>query len=363
MTQSRGWDDSNAPIAATSNRSPPPHWIWRALERLSLSSKGWLFTACLLALACIAVYTRLHVGHGSLVEPQIAPLLIALRWHSVWLGALVGAGLGLAGLLMQGLFRNPLADPAIIGVGAGAHLGGMLALTLGERALRQGASTFRSELLLPFGCLLGALVVLVVLVFVLRVTRDSSTMLLMGVVLASFCSSLGALLSALVSERWQLLRAFLAFFSGDISGKGPTQIAIAAPLVLAGVLAAFTLGRSLDLLQSGEAEAHSLGLDVRAVRAWVVFWTAILVTAAVAVGGTLPFVGLMAPHFVRQFVRARHRLLVPQVALAGAVFVVCCDCLSVIIDPSGTIPLGGITGLLGAPLFALALFRQREVRF
>lgn len=369
MTQSSRWDDTVAerdaqdPAEADTSSTKPSLRAWRSAMHFIVAryraSRTRFLAFWLVLLALAAVYTRLHVGLGSLADPQIAPLLMSLRWHSIGIGALVGAALGLAGLLMQGLFRNPLADPSIIGVGAGAHLGGMIALTLGERALRIGATSLRHELVLPLGCLVGALAVMAVLVLVLRITRDTGTVLLMGVVLASFCSSLGALFSALVSERWQLLRAFLAFFSGDISGKGPTQLAIAAPLVLAGTLAAFTLGRSLDILQSGEAEAHTLGLDVRSVRAWIVFWTAVLVTAAVAVGGTLPFVGLMAPHFVRQFSRARHRQLVPLVALAGAVFVVCCDSLSVFIDPSSTIPLGGITGLLGAPLFALVLMRQR----
>ncbi len=320
-----------------------------------------VITLCALAaLLVVAVIWRLHVGVGTLESATTGAIIFDLRLDAVLVAALVGAALSVGGVLSQGLFRNPLAAPSIIGVGAGATLGGMLALAGYELALRGGARVLPAELFLPLGCILGALGALGVLLLTMRYARDTLTVLLAGIIMGMFLTSVGSFVRALLADKWELSRAVMTFTMGDISGTGTRHILLAAPLVLAGLLAALLLGRQLDLLLAGEEEAAALGLDIAATRFWVVVWTALLVAAAVAIGGNVAFVGLMVPHLVRKAVGTNHRRLIPVAALAGAGFVILCDCVAVSLGGGSVIPVGVITGLVGAPLFLYLLVGQRR---
>jgi iron complex transport system permease protein len=135
-------------------------------------------------------------------------------------------------------------------------------------------------------------------------------------------------------------------------------VLLALPLVLFGTAASWLWARPLDLMLSGEDEAASLGVDVRAVQRWCIVWTAVLTGAAVAVGGNIGFVGLIVPHAARRFVGVSHRLLVPVAALGGGAFVVACDLLARLVPGRSELPLGVITGLIGAPLFLTILLRS-----
>jgi hypothetical protein len=159
--------------------------------------------------------------------------------------ALAGSSLAVAGLLMQGIFRNPLADPGIIGMGAGANLGGIVAMVGYEAALASGRLPLPHEMFLPLGCILGALGALGVLIVVTRISRDAVTVLLAGVIMGMLLASIGAAVQAVVGERWELARAIMTFTMGDITGKGPGHVALAAPVVAAGLLAAWCLRRLL----------------------------------------------------------------------------------------------------------------------
>jgi iron complex transport system permease protein len=299
---------------------------------------------------------RLKLGPSNTRDPELSSVLLALRGQAVIIASLAGAGLSVAGLLMQGLFRNPLAEPGLIGVGAGANLGGVFAMAFGELLILRG-NRLPPELFLSMGCIAGAFVALLILLAVMRVIPDSVTVLLTGVVLTTLFGSIGAVFRAVFAEKWELSRAIMTFSMGDITGKGIRHVMLGAPLVLAGVLAAFVLASHLDLLSSGEDEAATLGVDIDRVRLWTVIWTAILVAAAVAIGGGVPFIGLLVPHLMRNLFGYSHRSLVPVVAIGGALLLLACDCLSVAVDTKSMIPLGGITGLLGAPLFLVLLFR------
>ncbi len=316
--------------------------------------------SALAVLLVAAVIWRLHVGVGTLAHASTGGIIFNLRLDAVLVAALVGAALAVGGVLTQGLFRNPLAAPSIIGVGAGATLGGMLALAGYELALRGGAQLLPAELFLPLGCICGALAALGVLLLTMRYARDTLTVLLAGIIMGMFLTSVGSFVRALLADKWELSRAVMTFTMGDISGTGTRHILLAAPLVAAGLIAALLLGRQLDLLLAGEEEAAALGLNVAATRFWVVVWTALLVAAAVAVGGNVAFVGLMVPHLVRKAVGTNHRRLIPVAALAGAGFVILCDCVAVSLGDGSVIPVGVITGLVGAPLFLYLLVGQRR---
>jgi iron complex transport system permease protein len=316
--------------------------------------------AALAILALLVAGTSTLVGHGSLGDEALAGTFLRLRAARLAAAFLTGSALSVAGVLVQGLFRNPLASPSIIGTTAGANLGGQLALLLGHWLFGATLSPWLApDLLLPVGCVLGALASLALLLAIVRAHDDLVVLLLTGFLLSSLFISLGAFVTSLARERWELSRAMLSFALGDISGTGPRQIVMATPLIVLGVLFAWTWSRPLDLMLSGEEEAKSLGADVPLVRRWVVVWSAVLSAGAVALGGNVGFVGLVVPHALRPFVGTAHQTLLPACALAGGTFVVACDIACRMLPGQGEMPLGVVTGLIGAPTFLWLLVRER----
>ena len=161
-------------------------------------------------------------------------------------------------------------------------------------------------------------------------------------------------------DQWELVRALQGFSLGGVDGTGPIHLALGAPLVLIGGIAAWCWSRPLDVLLSGEVEAAALGVDVTQVRRWVLIWTATLTAAAVALGGSAAFIGLIVPHVMRSCVGVGHRQLIPVSAIAGAAFLVGCDILARVLPPTGELPIGVVTGMIGAPLFIVVLIRSRR---
>jgi iron complex transport system permease protein len=184
--------------------------------------------------------------------------------------------------------------------------------------------------------------------------------LLVGVIMSALFASLSAFFISFSQDALGLGRAMVAFSLGGVDGKGVRHLALAAPLILAGGLAAWSWGGSLDLMLSGEEEAASMGVDVAAVRRWTLAWTAVVTAAAVAVGGGVAFVGLVVPHALRPFTGVEHRRLIPAAAIGGAAFLVWCDDLARALPAVGEIPLGVITGLIGAPVFLVLLLKAKR---
>jgi len=317
----------------------------------------------IVALTCLlaaAVALSLAVGRGSLADPAVRDAILALRGWRCVAAALAGAALAVAGVVCQGLLRNPLASPSVLGATAGAACGGQAALLAYGALAALLPAWLAPELVLPLGCLAGAGLALAVVVALAGPGKSVVTVLLAGVILATLFTSVGACLTALAQDGWQLGRAMVAFTLGGVDGAGPRQAALAAPLVLAGVVAVYSWSRSLDLLLSGEDEAASLGVDVPAARRWLLVWTAALTAAATAIGGGVAFVGLVVPHALRPFTGHEHRRLVPAAAVGGAAFLVLCDVAARLVPTTGDLPLGVVTGLVGAPCFLALLVRLRR---
>jgi iron complex transport system permease protein len=266
----------------------------------------------------------------------------------------------MGGVMMQGLFRNPLASPDLLGTTAFSLLGGQLVLVLMVVAGAVLPTWIPQELLLPMGCLIGATSALAALLWLAERASGLTTVLVVGFLLAALGASAASLLTSLCRDQWELMRALQGLSLGGVDGTGPAQLALAAPLVVIGGIAAWAWGRPLDILLSGEAEAAALGVDVVTVRRWTLIWTATLTAAAVALGGAAVFVGLIAPHVMRGVVGVTHRRLIPASALGGAIFLVLCDNLARALPTVGELPLGVITGLIGAPLFIVVLLRSRR---
>ena len=304
---------------------------------------------------------NLLAGASDLSDPELFDTLLALRSARGLVAYLAGAALAVAGVIAQGLFRNPLASPDVLGTTAGASCFGKLSLLVMQATLAGGtAGALAPELLLPLGCLLGALLALVCLLALARRTPDAVVLLLAGFLLSSLFLSVGSLITSLSQESWELGRAVVAFALGGVGGAGTRQVLLIAPIVAAGTIAALLWSRPLDLLLSGDDEARVLGLDVRRARRWCIAWTALLTAGAVAVGGNLGFVGLVVPHGLRRLVGVSHRRLVPAAALGGGTFVLLCDVLARALPSRTEVPLGVITGLVGAPLFLVLLLRTRR---
>ena len=317
-----------------------------------------------LALVSVALgWLSLHIGPTSPSDADLLAVVTDLRAARSAVAYAAGAALSVAGVMVQGLFRNPLASPSILGTSGGASLGGKLSL-LAFQALATGevARTISPDMFLPIGCLLGALMGLGLLLLVLKASDDPVTLLLCGFLLSALFLSFGSFVTSLAQESWELGRAVISFALGSVSGAGWRQVALVAPLVALGTLAALTWARPLDMMLSGEEEARALGLDVGRVRAWTIAWVAVLTAGAVAVGGNVGFVGLVVPHGLRRFVGVSHHQLLPAAALGGGAFLLACDILTRAIPAHSEIPLGVVTGLIGAPLFLWMLLRMQQER-
>lgn len=312
------------------------------------------------AAALLAAALGILVGYGDLSDIGLRGAYVELRAYRVVTAFFAGAALAVAGVLAQGLFRNPLASPSVLGVSAGASLGGQLAMLLmsGGFFLRLPV-VVAPEMLLPLGSMLGALGALALLNAITRGRRDAIALLLCGFLLSSLFVSMGAFATSLGQQTWELGRAMVAFMLGGVSGAGPRHSLLIAVVAIIGIASAWSWSRPLDLMMTGEEEAESLGVDTRVVKRWCVIWIALLSGAAVAVGGSIAFVGLVVPHGVRTVVGLSARALVPASALAGGTFLVICDVLARMLSQQGELPLGVITGLIGAPTFLYLLVRSR----
>lgn len=297
-------------------------------------------------------------GAFKVVESRAsdANVILNIRLPRVVLGFEVGAALAVSGALMQGLFRNPLADPGLIGVSSGAGLAAAAAIVLGGK-WAPNASSFA---LLPFGAFLGGLIAtMLIYVISTREGRTSmATMLLAGVGVAAFCGALTGLLAYWSND--QQLRDLTFWSLGSLNGANWPKTMTIAPIVLP--LAAFTpfLGRSLNALALGEAEAFHLGVRVQLVKSLAIGMVALAVGLSVASAGVISFIGIVAPHAIRLLVGPDNRSLLPLAALLGGALLVGADLLARMLVAPAELPLGVVTSAIGAPFFLwLLLTRSR----
>jgi cobalamin transport system permease protein len=275
-----------------------------------------------------------------------------IRVPRVLVAAIVGAGLATAGALMQGLFRNPLAEPSLIGVGPGAVLGAVAMFVTGWGAV--------SVVAVPLAAI-GAALVALLLVYGIA-TRGGSTpvttLLLAGIAVGAFMTAVSSLLISINIVTWQVAQEVVFWMMGGLDSRTWAHVAISAPFVLVGLTAAMLQAPTLDVLLLGEESAAALGVEVEAAKRLLVATSAILTGASVAVAGLVGFVGLVVPHAVRLLLGPAHRTLLPASALTGAAFVILCDLAARLVRPPAEIRLGVVSAMCGAPLFLLLLIRR-----
>ena len=283
-------------------------------------------------------------------------ILFQIRMPRVVGGALVGAALATAGVLFQGLLRNPMADPYIIGTSSGAALGATIAMVLPV------SMSFLGFGLVPAAAFAGALGAVFIVYNLARVGGKTPivSMLLAGFVVSALLAAIISFMMS-ISDRLDLnIRSVYSFLMGHISVVGWEQIAVIAPLVIIGIIIARTYAYHLNAFALGEEGAAYLGIEVERDKVLILALGSLLTAAAVSIGGLIGFVGLVMPHAVRLLLGPDHRLLIPASALAGAIFLVVADLLARVVLAPTEIPVGIITAIIGAPFFLYLLRRSRK---
>ena len=287
-------------------------------------------------------------------------VLLSIRLPRVLLGVLAGGGLAIAGAAMQGLFRNPLADPGLLGVSSGAALAAFAAIVLGESLLAHASPLFKAWLL-PAASFMGALSALSLLYGLSRSAGGRvqvSVMLLAGIAVNALCGAGIGLFSFLASDAQ--LRSFTFWSLGSLGAANWHALAITAPLFALSAVFYLRLSRALNLLALGESEAAHLGLRVERLKIAVIVLCALTVGTVVSVSGAIGFVGLVVPHLLRMAGGPDHRWLLPASMLGGGALLVAADVIARTVASPAELPIGILTALVGGPFFLWLLARSRR---
>ncbi|MFJ8067178.1 FecCD family ABC transporter permease [Psychrobacillus sp. NPDC096426] len=319
----------------------------------------------ILSVAALFVAIWLGVSVGSVKVPistlwdtgadAIASNIVwKIRMPRVVLAGLVGASLAIAGAAFQGLLKNPLADPYTLGVSSGASVGAVTTLFFGISVPFLGIFT------LPVFSMIGALVtMLLVISFAKLVDRamKMETIILTGIIFSSFLGSVISLMIALTGEE---LRQIISWLLGSVSMRGWSFVQMALPFVIIGTLLLWFNRRELNAMLFGEERAQHLGVDVKKRKTMILIGGSMLTGTAVAVSGTIGFVGLVVPHMTRLLFGSDNRHVLPLSFINGAALLIICDLVSRTIIAPTELPIGVITAFIGAPVFAFIFFRQRK---
>ncbi|WP_371928487.1 FecCD family ABC transporter permease [Pseudomonas sp. SLFW] len=329
------------------------------------------------ALLILAVIAGVAIGETAISVPVIFQVLANKLWAAgyavdpidegiVWnyrltraiVAAACGAGLAMSGVVLQSLLRNALADPYLLGISAGASTGAVLVAIIG---LGAGAIS------LSMGAFAGAIAAFALVALLARSSRASGSQAATGqIILAGIAGSqlFNALTSFLItkSASAEQARGIMFWLLGNLSGVRWTSVALSVPVVLLGLVVCLWHRRSLDAFTFGADSAASLGIPVRRVQTLLIATAALVTAVMVSMVGSIGFVGLVIPHAVRMVAGVRHARLLPLSALSGALFLIAADVLSRVLIKGQVLPIGVITALVGAPVFALILMRGNRAR-
>lgn len=330
-------------------------------------NRSWVFGALVICLFCSALIA-LRVGAYSLSWSEIFTassidntILWQIRLPRLLLAILIGAGLGLCGAVMQGLFRNPLADPSLIGISSGAALGAALAIVLGSSlsSIEWVPDTMKLSLIPLAAFLMGLLVT----ILIYRLSQQQgktnvAVLLLAGVAIQAMTGAALGLLSYIASD--SQLRDLTFWSMGSLDAAQWNMLAMASALILPSMLVLLMQSRGLNALMLGEDNAFYLGHNVERLKKIIIAFTALLIGAAVSVSGNIGFIGLVVPHLIRLAFGANHKFLLPASMMLGAIILLLADTLSRTIITPAELPIGIITALFGGPFFIYLLIKQRS---
>ncbi|CAN5355430.1 iron ABC transporter permease [soil metagenome] len=307
----------------------------------------------------LSLGTVLDVLRGSAAAADRDSTIVwQIRMPRTILAMLVGGALALAGTIMQGLFRNPLADPGFVGVSSGASFAAIVIIVLAHPWLGTAESP-AIVYALPVAAFLGALVstILVYRIATRRGQTSVAIMLLGGIAIAALMNAGTGSLIFLSSD--QQLRDFQFWSLGSLGGASWRKVAAVMPFILGTMALIRSFGRGLNAFALGETEARHLGVSTQRLKRLAILAIAILTGAAVAVSGTIGFIGLVVPHLLRLTIGPDHHALLPSAALLGAILLLAADMVSRVIVAPAELPIGIITALAGAPFFLWVLLRTK----
>jgi len=337
-------------------------------DRRGRARAAHLWLAILLGATCVlslesgaSGVSLLDLVTGRVENEGLAAIILwEVRLPRIAMGAAVGAALAVSGAVMQGLFRNPLADPGIVGVSAGAGLGAVTAIVLGG-LLPPAVQAVLGIYTVPVAAFLGGWAsVLVLYAVATRGGRTSvATMLLAGIALGALSGAVSGLLVYAADD--QQLRDLTFWGLGSLAGATWAKLLTAAPIIGVAVCGAVMLGRGLNALSFGEATALHLGIPVQRVKNLAVLTVAAATGAAVAVSGGIGFVGIVVPHLLRLATGPDHGPLLVNCALLGASLLLGADMIARLVIAPAELPIGIVTAVLGAPVFLWILLRRRSV--
>ena len=336
------------------------------LNKLHISSKqlfklNVFVILCAICFLLACVNGSIAINFTDIYSGEISDLtkivLLEIRLPRVILAALVGASLGISGAALQGLFRNPLADPGLIGVSAGAALGATLVIVLGSNFL---SGFMLGSFLLPLGAISGAMLVIMMLYMLTKGFgyQGVTYMLLVGIAVNAI-AGVGIGILTFISTDSEL-RGLTFWTMGSFGGVTWPLLIPAIIIILISVASMMTVSRNLDLIQLGEPEAYRLGVDVKKLKYKIIISCAAAVGASVSLSGMIGFVGLVVPHLVRLFGGVNHNYLLPGSAFIGAALMITADMVARTMIQPAELPVGLITSAIGSPFFLWLIFRIKR---
>lgn len=308
----------------------------------------------------VAILLRqVGIETGIPFEARQESVLMIIRLPRVVMGVLIGASLAVSGASIQGLFRNPLADPGLIGISSGSALAAALMIVFGTTAL-SGVTALLGSLALPTAAFIGGVTATLLIYRLATLSGRTSvaTMLLAGIAINALCGAAIGLMTFVATD--DQLRDITFWSLGSLGRANWSMIATLLPFTLFTLLPLTLLARSLNAMLLGEAEAGHLGVDVERVKVAVIILVSLGVGAGVAAAGVIGFLGLVVPHLIRLALGPDHRLLLPGSALLGASLLVGTDLLARMIAIPAEVPIGIVTALVGGPFFLWLLLRDRR---
>lgn len=280
-------------------------------------------------------------------------IVIYVRLPRILLGALVGSALAMAGVIMQGMFRNPLASPYVLGISSGAAFGVSLVVV-------SGLGLIFGRYSLPFMAFLFSILTIFLVYNIARIHGKVpvETLLLAGLAVGIFFSAMNSFMRLIAGEK---LIVIISWIMGSLVDAGWDDVVLAAPPILVGATVLLLFARDLNAMLTGEEAALSLGTNVEMLKKILFLLSSLIVATAISVSGSIGFVGLIIPHIMRDLVGPDHRILLPSACLAGAIFLILTDTLAriILVGIIGELPVGIITALIGAPFF-IYLLRKRK---
>ena len=351
--------------SAPAKRTASTLWVASVLGLLLFVCS--VFSACIGALSISLtelwqiIIFKIGLTNIASFEEQKAIVFWIIRLPRVCLAVLVGAGLGIAGASLQGLFRNPIADSGLIGVTSGASLFAVIIIMLNAKYFGiineiGGAYT------LSLASFVGAALTTMLVYQISRITGDGgvSIILLCGIAINAFVNAITGLMTYMASD--EQLRTITFWNLGSLGGANWTSVIAVAPFVFCSIIFLPYLSKALNLLVLGESQAAALGINITTLKRQVIILATIGVGASVAVAGTIGFVGLVVPHIIRNAFGPDHKTLLVGSALGGAIVLTLADTLSRTIVAPSELPIGILTALLGTPFFLYILWDQKRSR-